>query len=86
MKRLTSRRAAAGSPARNASILRRFVADDGGQDLVEYALLALFIAIAGWAIIMGLPAVMGTTYQSWMDPNNGVPSRWDPPEPASAGS
>jgi hypothetical protein len=35
---------------------------------------------------MTLPNVMGATYASWTDPTVGVPSRWDPPEPASAGS
>ena len=60
----------------------RFIAEDGAQDLVEYALLAAFIGIAGWAVLTTLPTVMGATYGSWMDPTVGVPSRWDPPEPA----
>lgn len=64
----------------------RFISEDGAQDLVEYALLAAFIGIAGWAVLMTLPTVMGATYSSWTDPGVGVPSRWDPPEPASAGS
>ena len=68
----------------NAGVLARFRNDDGAQDLVEYALLAAFIGVAGWAVIMTLPAVMGTTYASWLDPNNGVPGRWDPPEPAGS--
>jgi Flp pilus assembly pilin Flp len=67
-------------------LLARFIAEDSAQDLVEYALLAAFIGIAGWAVLMTLPNVMGATYGSWMDPTIGVPSRWDPPEPASAGS
>jgi Flp pilus assembly pilin Flp len=69
----------------SAGLLARFRSDDGAQDLVEYALLAAFIGVAGWAVIMTLPAVMGATYASWLDPNNGVPGQWDPPEP-SAGS
>ena len=64
-------------------LLARFIAEDGAQDLVEYALLAAFIGIAGWAVLMTLPNVMGATYGSWMDPTVGVPSRWDPPEPAA---
>jgi Flp pilus assembly pilin Flp len=67
-------------------LLARFIAEDSAQDLVEYALLAAFIGIAGWAVLMTLPNVMGATYGSWIDPTVGVPSRWDPPEPASAGS
>ena len=67
-------------------LLRRLFAEGTGQDMVEYALLAAFIGIAGWAILITLPAVMGAAYASWIDPTNGVPGRWDPPEPASAGS
>ena len=67
-------------------VLARFIAEDSAQDLVEYALLAAFIGIAGWAVLTTLPNVMGATYGSWMDPTIGVPSRWDPPEPAAAGS
>ena len=51
---------------------------------MEYALLAAFIGVAGWGVLMTLPAVMGTTYASWLDPNNGVPGQWDPPEPAGS--
>ena len=43
-------------------LLARFIAEDGAQDLVEYALLAAFIGIAGWAVLMTLPNVMGATY------------------------
>jgi Flp pilus assembly pilin Flp len=66
-------------------VITRFAAEDGGQDLVEYALLAAFIGIAGWAVLMTLPGVIGTTYASWLDPTNGVPGQWDPPPPASGG-
>jgi Flp pilus assembly pilin Flp len=63
-------------------VITRFVADDGGQDLVEYAFLAAFIGIAGWAVLMTLPDVIGATYASWLDPTNGVPGQWDPPAPS----
>lgn len=80
-----ARRISSGDEGRRG-LLARFTADDGAQDLIEYALLAAFIGIAGWAVLMTLPNVMGATYASWTDPTVGVPSRWDPPEPASAGS
>jgi Flp pilus assembly pilin Flp len=74
-----------------SGLVARFVAEDGAQDLVEYALLAAFIGLAGWAIVTTLPDVMRTTYESWMDPGvegdpttGGVPARWDPPEPAGS--
>ena len=69
-----------------ARLITRFAADDDGLDLVEYALLAAFIGIAGWAVLMTLPGGIKTTYLSWLDPTNGVPGQWDPPPPASAGS
>lgn len=68
------------------ALLARMASDDDGQDLLEYALLAAFIGTAGWAVLMTLPTVMGTTYASWLDSTTGVPGQWDPPEPASAGS
>lgn len=67
-------------------LLCRFVAEDRGQDLVEYALLAAFIGVAGYLVLMIIPDSIGAAYASWLDPNNGVPGKWDPPEPASAGS
>jgi Flp pilus assembly pilin Flp len=73
-----------GAGATNSGLLARFAADDGAQDLVEYALLAAFIGLAGWAIVTTLPDVMRTTYESWMDPTGGVPGQWDPPEPAGS--
>ena len=68
---------------RDGDLIARFAAEDGGQDLVEYALLAAFIGITGWALLLTLPSVIGATYASWLDPANGVPGRWDPPEPGA---
>lgn len=69
--------------ATGLQVAARFAAEDGGQDLVEYALLAAVVAVAGWAVLLTLPGVIGTTYASWIDPTNGVPGLWDPPEPAA---
>ena len=68
------------------SLLIRLLADDDGQDLVEYALLAAFVGIAGWAALMAIDEAVGTTYSSWLDADSGVPGLWDPPEPAGLGS
>ena len=65
-------------------LVASFVADDGAQDLVEYALLAAFVGVAGWALVTTLPDLMRTTYESWTDPTVGVPGQWDPPEPAGS--
>ena len=73
-----------GAGPRNPGLLARLAADDAAFDIVEYALLAAFLGLAGWAILLSLPSVMGTTYSSWLDTNNGVPGKWDPPEPAGS--
>lgn len=67
-------------------VLRRLRCEQDGQDIVEYALLAAFLGIAGWAVLMTLTDTMGTTYASWIDPNVGVPALWNPPEPGAGGS
>jgi Flp pilus assembly pilin Flp len=70
--------------ASKPGLLARFAADDAAFDIVEYALLAAFLGLAGYGILLSLPSVMGTTYSSWLDTNNGVPGKWDPPEPAGS--
>jgi Flp pilus assembly pilin Flp len=63
-------------------LLRRFAEDDSGQDVVEYALLASFIGIAGYLVLMALGVDILNTYQAWLDPTTGTPSLWDPPPPS----
>ena len=41
------------------------LADDSGQDLIEYALLTAIIGIAGLLVLSALPTTMGTAYNSW---------------------
>jgi Flp pilus assembly pilin Flp len=47
------------------SRLLELVRDDDGQDLVEYGLLAAFIAIAVIASIDAVGGTLGTTYESF---------------------
>jgi Flp pilus assembly pilin Flp len=68
------------------SLVRRFLVEDGAQDLVEYALLAAFIATAGMLALQAIGPAVATTYNRWMDSDTGVPSLWAPPEPSSGGS
>lgn len=44
---------------------RRRAAEDDGSDLIEYALLATFVALAGWLGIQALGINMNTSYRSW---------------------
>ena len=66
---------------RRSELLRRFITEDSGQDLVEYGLLAAFIGIAGWVTLLAIDETVLATYQSWLDPTSGTPSVWEPPEP-----
>jgi len=68
------------------SLIRRFIVEDEAQDVVEYALLAAFVATAGMLALNAIGPAVATTYGRWMDPNTGTPSLWTPPEPASGGS
>jgi Flp pilus assembly pilin Flp len=53
--------------ARLMSRLLELVLKEDGQDLVEYGLLAAFIALAVITSIDGVRAALGTTYQSLAD-------------------
>ena len=60
--------------------------EDGAQDLVEYALMAAFLATAGYLALIAIAPTLGATYTTWLDPSNGVPSLWDPKAPSGSGS
>jgi Flp pilus assembly pilin Flp len=68
------------------SVFVRFLRDTRGQDLVEYALLAAFIGVAGYIVLGALSGDIFTAYDSWIDPAAGTPALWEPADPAvSAG-
>ena len=58
--------------------IKRWLHDENGQDLVEYALLVSFIAFAGVAGFNFISSVLGGAYTGW---NNGVHDLWEVPEP-----
>jgi Flp pilus assembly pilin Flp len=59
-------------------ILTRLLTDDSGQDLVEYSLLAGFIASAGLALLPALVDDMRIAYESWVTDVNAA---WEPCPP-----
>jgi Flp pilus assembly pilin Flp len=68
--------------AANASrLLSRFASEEDGQDIVEYAFLAAFIGVTSYLALNGIRDAVGDAYDSWLDPDVGVPSAWNPPEP-----
>jgi Flp pilus assembly pilin Flp len=52
--------------------------EDDGQDLIEYALLASFIALAGVAGYNAIANSIGGSYTDW---NTTVQDIWEVPEP-----
>jgi len=62
------------------ALFRRLIADERGQDLIEYALLTTFIALAGIAAFNALQTAIGLTYGSW---NSNANSLWETPASGS---
>jgi Flp pilus assembly pilin Flp len=59
-------------------LVRRFLTDETGQDLIEYALLTATIGLASAAAWVGIGPTMGAAYNSW-DLN--VYNLWESPNP-----
>ena len=59
-------------------MLRRFLNDERGQDLVEYGLLAAIIAIAGALILPQIAPKMDAAFRNW---GTQVYNIWEPPPP-----
>jgi Flp pilus assembly pilin Flp len=58
--------------------LLRLVRDDAAQDLVEYALLLMFVGVTFLAVWTSISNAILASYTS---SNAGVQGLWDPPEP-----
>jgi len=44
------------------NLMARFVREEEGQDIIEYALLAAFISISGYAILSSIGTQVNTIY------------------------
>ena len=53
-------------------LLGRFIRDEDGQDLIEYAFLVVFIAILTMAILNGASGAINSVFQSIIDQLNGA--------------
>ena len=64
------------------AVAERVIADDSGQDLIEYALLTAIIGISGVLILSTFSTAMGTAYSGW---NTAGQNAWQPcpPQPAA---
>jgi Flp pilus assembly pilin Flp len=59
-------------------LLRRFVIDEDAQDLVEYALLGLFVGVLGVLVWGNIVTLLGLRYTDF---NTNVQDLWVPPDP-----
>jgi hypothetical protein len=57
----------------------QLVVGDGGQDLVEYALLSGIVGVVGVLLFPVIAARMGAAYTSWQA---GAQTAWEPCAPA----
>jgi len=72
---------------RFALLFVRLVRDDAAQDIIEYALLAGFVGIAGYVALGVIGPSVNGAYATWIDPTRGSPKLWEPADPwVSAGS
>jgi Flp pilus assembly pilin Flp len=59
-------------------LLRRFVFEESGQDLIEYGLLASIIGITSLIAYTSIPDKMGTAFKGW---SSDVYDLWQPCPP-----
>ena len=58
--------------------IARFFADDGAQELVEYALLGAFVGLVGILVWTNIVTLIGARYAEY---NTNVNTLWSPPDP-----
>jgi Flp pilus assembly pilin Flp len=68
------------------SLLLRLFADDGGQDLIEYALLTTAIGLGAVVAFNLLQTAIGTAYGTYTGDAGTVNGLWEPPDPSGGGS
>ena len=61
------------------SVAAQFLVDDGGQDLIEYALLSGLVGTAGLLILPEIASHMTTAYSNWVAAVNDVSGEPCPP-------
>ena len=57
------------------NLFNRFVREESGQDIIEYALLAAFISIVAWAIVQSIGTDVKSIYHSKTMPVTRRPRR-----------
>jgi len=65
---------------RMRSFAVRFVCDEHGQDLIEYALLTATVGLAGAGAWFAMSPTIASAYTSW---GTGINNQWVTPDPGS---
>ena len=65
-------------------MFRRFIFEDHGQDLIEYALLSVLVGVVGIAAWTNVGSALFTTYSSWDTGVQGISAVT--PDPIGSGS
>jgi Flp pilus assembly pilin Flp len=60
---------------------RRLLRDDGGQDIVEYALLTAFFGLCALAAFASMQSALGVNFTTT---SGGLQGLWDPPPPSGS--
>ena len=68
--------------SRGADVCARFVSEESGQDLVEYALLTAIVTVASLTIFTLIRANMGNAYGNWQYSGQ---TNWEPAAPTPPG-
>jgi Flp pilus assembly pilin Flp len=63
------------------SLLWRFLSDDSGEDLVEYALLTATVGAGAAAALSLMPGAIDAIYTTW---DTGTQDLWEPCDPGVA--
>jgi Flp pilus assembly pilin Flp len=61
-----------------SAMFRRFLADECGQDLIEYGLLASIIGIAGYLVLPLIGPKMDAAFRNWGTQTYNI---WVPDDP-----
>lgn len=65
------------------TMLRRFVREESGQDVIEYALLCAFIGVCAVAAWINIPPAIAAAYNAWDNNVQGLSSCT--PDPGGGG-
>jgi Flp pilus assembly pilin Flp len=59
---------------------QRWLKEESGSDLIEYALLASTVAIMAAAALALMPGILSAVYSTW---DSGTQKIWDPCDPGA---